>query len=74
MNGYAPEIAYQNHLHVTDLPFDEWKRRAHINEAARAADKDRLFSRRIRAGRPQIGAGEHSDARDSAAGTLPAVR
>jgi hypothetical protein len=48
MNGFAPEIAYENHLHDTDLPFDEWKRRAHINEAARAADKDPLFSRRIR--------------------------
>lgn len=48
MNGYAPEIAYENHLHETDLPFEEWKRRAHINDAARAADKDPLFSRRIR--------------------------
>lgn len=48
MNGYAPEIAYANHLHQTDLPFEEWKRRAHINDAALAADRDPLFSRRIR--------------------------
>jgi len=35
-----------------DLPFDELKRRAHINEAARAADQSPDFSRLIRAGRP----------------------
>jgi hypothetical protein len=56
MNGFAPEIAYANHLHDTDLPFDEWKRSGHINDAARAADEDPLFSRRIREGRPQMDA------------------
>jgi len=54
MNGYAPEIAYENRLHRTDLPFEEWKRRAHINDAARAADRDPSFSRRIRAASLQV--------------------
>ena len=56
MNGYAPELAYANHLHATDLPFDEWKRRSNIDEAAIAADKDPLFSRRIREGLPSMSA------------------
>lgn len=34
------------------LPFDELKRRAHINDAARAADQSLEFSTLIRAGRP----------------------
>jgi hypothetical protein len=58
MNGYAPEIAYANHLHATDLPFDEWKRRSNINPSALAADRDPLFSRRIREGLPSMPAVE----------------
>jgi hypothetical protein len=54
MNGYAPELAYANHLGATDLPFGEWKRRSNINESALAADKDPLFSRRIRDGLPSM--------------------
>src|SRR6185295_7541063 len=54
MNGLAPEISYQNRLHRIDLPFEEWKRGSCIDEAARAADKDPLFSRRIRAGLPHM--------------------
>jgi hypothetical protein len=54
MNGYAPEIAYANRLHATDLPFDEWKRRSNINPSALAADRDPLFSRRIREGLPPM--------------------
>jgi hypothetical protein len=54
MNGMAPEIAYANRFTATDLPFETWKSRGHIDEAARAADQDPLFSRRIRAGRPNI--------------------
>jgi hypothetical protein len=34
------------------LPFDELKRRAHIDEAARAAGQASDFSRLIRVGRP----------------------
>lgn len=58
MNGYAPEMAYKNRLHKTDLPFDEWKRRSNIDEAARAADKDPMFSRRIREGLPGMSPAE----------------
>lgn len=58
MNGLLPEVAYANRLHVTDLPFDEWKRRSNIDEAARAADRDPLFSRRIREGLPSMPARE----------------
>jgi hypothetical protein len=58
MNGYAPEIAYANHLHRTDLPFEEWKRRSNIDDAALAADKDPLFSRRIREGLPSMPAAD----------------
>jgi len=53
MNGFAPEIAYANRIHRTDLPFDEWKRRSRINEVAQAADKDPAFSRRIREALPR---------------------
>jgi hypothetical protein len=58
MNGFAPELAYANHLHATDLPFDEWKRRSNINQAAVAADQDPLFSRRIREGLPSMSAAQ----------------
>jgi hypothetical protein len=34
------------------LPLQELKERAHINAAARLADKDPQFSARIREGRP----------------------
>jgi len=54
MNGLAPELAYANRFTANDMPFDAWKSRGHIDDAARAADKDPLFSRRIRAGRPNI--------------------
>jgi hypothetical protein len=74
MNGFAPEIAYANHLHVTDLPFDEWKRRAHINDAAVAADKDPLFSRRIRAGRPGIDDAPSAQPATQPPGTKPGQR
>jgi hypothetical protein len=58
MNGFAPELAYASHLHATDLPFDEWKRRANIDESALAAEKDPLFSRRIREGLPSMTAAQ----------------
>jgi hypothetical protein len=52
INGYADQMAYERGHLAGDLPFDELKRRAHINEAARAADQSPDFSRRIRLGRP----------------------
>lgn len=52
LNGKSDEFAYQYGRLAGDLPFDELKRRAHINDAARAADQDPDFSARIRADRP----------------------
>jgi len=52
LNGKGDEFAYQYGRLAGDLPFDELKRRAHINEVARAADKAPDFSALIRAGRP----------------------
>ena len=52
LSGYAPEYAYDRGRLDRSLPFEELKRRSHINPAAQAADKDLDFSRRIRAGLP----------------------
>ena len=53
MNGKADELLYERHLVATDnLSFPELKKRSHINERARAADKDPDFSDRIREGIP----------------------
>ena len=48
LSGYAPEYVYESGLLGRGLPFDELKRRAHVNAAARAADQAPDFSRRIR--------------------------
>lgn len=52
LNGRIDEMAYEQGRLAGGLPFDELKRRAHINSAARAADQAPDFSRRIRVGRP----------------------
>jgi hypothetical protein len=52
LNGKSDEYAYQHGRLAGALPFDELKARAHINDAARAADQAPDFSVRIRAGRP----------------------
>jgi hypothetical protein len=52
LSGYAPEYAYDMGRMDRSLPFEELKRRAHINAVAQAADKAPDFSRRIRAGLP----------------------
>jgi hypothetical protein len=52
INGYADQMAYERGRLAGGLPFDELKRRAHINEAAKAADQAADFSQRIRSGRP----------------------
>ena len=52
LNGYADQMAYEQGKLAGGLPFDELKRRAHINSAAKAADQAPDFSRRIRVGRP----------------------
>ena len=51
LNGKGDEFAYQNGRLAGDLPFDELKRQAHINDAARAAGQSDQFSRLIREGR-----------------------
>lgn len=48
-NGYADEMLYERGtIERFALPFDELKRRAHINARARAANDDPAFSERIR--------------------------
>jgi hypothetical protein len=51
-SGYAPEYVYEQGRLDRSLPFEELRRRAHINAAAQAADQAPDFSRRIRAGLP----------------------
>ena len=52
LSGYAPEYAYDRGRLDRSLPFEELKRRSHINAVAQAADQAPDFSRRIRAGLP----------------------
>jgi Domain of unknown function (DUF4105) len=49
LSGYVPEYLYENGRLDTSLPFEELKRRGHINERAHAADQAEDFSQRIRA-------------------------
>ena len=52
LSGRGDEMIYERGMLAGNLPFTELKRRAHINPAALAADKDPGFSRRIRENRP----------------------
>jgi hypothetical protein len=54
VNGRGDELLYERGLIDTNLPLAELKQRVHINERARAADKDDDFSRLIRQGVPGI--------------------
>lgn len=56
LSGYAPEYVYDAGRFGRSLPFEQLKRRSHINAVARAADQAPDFSRRIRAGLPGAGA------------------
>jgi hypothetical protein len=47
-SGYAPEYVYEQGRLDPSLPFEELKRRGHINAVAQAADQAPDFSRRIR--------------------------
>jgi uncharacterized membrane protein YedE/YeeE len=51
-SGYAPEYAYERGRLERSLPFEELKRRGHINWVAQEADKAPDFSQRIRVGVP----------------------
>ena len=58
LSGYAPLYAYEQGRLDTSLPFEELKRRSHINTAARAADQADDFSQQIRAGLPKRSAND----------------
>lgn len=49
MNGYAPEISYENGTLASKQTYEEYKRSSSINVAAQATDSDAGFSQRIRA-------------------------
>ena len=51
LNGKSDEMMYEHGELAGDLPFAQLKEHAHINAAARAADRDTEFSRLIREGR-----------------------
>lgn len=53
LSGYAPLYTYELGRLDTSLPFEELKRRSHINAAAHAADQAADFSQQIRAGLPR---------------------
>ena len=64
VNGKGDEMMFERGQFVTDgLPFPELRRRAHANEAGRAATASPDYSKLIRVGRPGFGetpeAGEH---------------
>jgi Domain of unknown function (DUF4105) len=52
LSGYAPEYVYEQGRFDRSLPFEELKRRGHINPRAQAAEKAPDFSRLIRVGMP----------------------
>ncbi len=54
VNGYGDRLLYERGVINTNLPLPELKQRCHINDRARAADKDLDFSRQIRQGVPGI--------------------
>lgn len=55
INGKGDEMLYERGLLRSDgLPFEELKRRAHINRVARHTHDDREFSRAIRSDRPEL--------------------
>lgn len=52
VNGLGDQLLYERKGIDTSLPFAELKRLSHINEKAKAADKDPDFSAKIRVGIP----------------------
>jgi hypothetical protein len=55
LNGKADAFAYAHGRFVGDVPFPALREQAHINDAARAADRAPDFSARIRRGRIGFG-------------------
>jgi hypothetical protein len=58
LSGYAPLYAYEQGRLDTSRPFEELRRRSHINAAAHAADQAADFSQRIRTGPPNPSASD----------------
>ncbi len=54
LNGHMDELGYENGAFDRSMPFPEFKAKSHINERARAADRDPAFSLRIREGLPRM--------------------
>lgn len=52
VNGYGDEMLYERGILDRSLPFADLKRRARVNDRAKAADQDPAFSTRIRDGLP----------------------
>ncbi|QZA77201.1 DUF4105 domain-containing protein [Deefgea tanakiae] len=52
LNGWIDTYLYHAGFLDTDLPFEEFRQRSHINAAAQAAEGDPDFSAKIRAGLP----------------------
>jgi hypothetical protein len=52
VNGLGDRMIYERGGFDASLPFEELRQRAHVNERARAADQDPLFSAKIREGVP----------------------
>lgn len=52
LSGHTPEYVYERGRLNTSMPFDELRRRSHINEAAQRADTAADFSRQIRIALP----------------------
>jgi hypothetical protein len=47
LSGYVPQYLYERAAIDTSLPFEELKRRSHVNAAAQAADQQSDFSQRL---------------------------
>ncbi len=52
LSGYVPEYLYELGRFDTSRPFVELEKLSHVNARAKAADRDPLFSQRIREGLP----------------------
>lgn len=52
LNGYGDQMMYERGMLAGNLPFPELKKRAWINQTAKAANDDPEFSKRIRENRP----------------------
>ena len=52
LSGYVPDYLYELGRIDTSMPFAELEKISRVNDRAHAADKDPMFSQRIREGLP----------------------